>query len=65
MTTKVLIANFGPDDVLIRLVDYGPHDLGTGIPAKVVTDTVVTRGNSFEGWVHEHQQILIGEKRGQ
>lgn len=64
MTTKVLIANFGPDDVLIRLVDYGPQDLGTGNPAKVVTDTVVTRGNSFEGWVHEHQQILIGEKRG-
>lgn len=64
MTTKVLIANFGPDNVLVRIVDYGPDDVGKGIGAKVVTDTIVPPGGSHEGWVHTHQQILIGEKRG-
>lgn len=64
MTTKVLIVNHGPDPVLVRTVDYGPCDLGTGNPAKVLTDILVQPTNSEEFYVHTQQQLLIGEKRG-
>lgn len=63
MTTKVLIVNHGPDPVLVRTVDYGPEDLGTNAPASVISDELLQPTHSREFYVHQHQQLMIGEKR--
>lgn len=63
MTTEVLIVNFGPDPVLVRVVEYGPADLATPKPAMVIDDRLLHPTESQNFYVHTSQQLLIGEKR--
>lgn len=64
MTTKVLIVNHGPDQVLVRTVEYGPDvKLPPGEKPKAVDDRYIAPQEDCLFWVHRNQQLLIGEKQ--
>jgi len=64
MTTKVLIVNHGPDQVLVRTVQYGPDvEVPPGEKPKVMLDTIIAPQGDELFYVHTNQQLLIGEKR--
>lgn len=63
VTTKVLIANFGPDSVLVRTVAFGPEDQKAQKMPEAIEDRVVPVHGHEEFWVHSHQQLMVGERR--
>jgi hypothetical protein len=63
VTTKVLIVNFGPDPVLVRTVQYEPTP-SFEKDHKVIEDMIIDVQGSRVFWVHEFQQLIVGEKRG-
>lgn len=64
MTTKVLIVNFGPDPVLVRTVQHSVENIAADVPPKVLADTIIQPTGCMDFYVHDHQQLLVGEKRG-
>lgn len=61
MTSKVLIANYGPDPIRVRTVSYSTYDVEKGTPALGIEDVVIPIAGSREVWVHHNFQVLIGE----
>jgi hypothetical protein len=62
MTTKVLIANFGPDHVVVRTVNPDDARPDNTLP-DVNLEKLLPAGSSHEVDVRRGVQVVIGERR--
>jgi hypothetical protein len=61
VTSKVLISNFGPDPIRLRVVDYSSADVVQSKSAQILEDSVLQVGESRQMWLDFNHQIMIGE----
>jgi hypothetical protein len=63
MTTKVLIANFGPDTLGVVALDTPKAGEPVQLPSLMEFEKIVAPGNSHEITLTKEQRLLVGHQR--